>query len=282
MLTTIALGAGLNTMPAVAADDDELTEPVNQGNLSFSFGAEITSEYFFRGYVQENQGFIFQPWAELGVALVEGADNAPGISLAFGNWSSFHSEKTGATEPNVRSWYESDFYGGITLDWDAFSIGATYTAYTYPNGDFNTVQEIGVTAGISLPEDSMFHTVLGDISLGLYVEVDNSNVNTDEAIYMELGLGPSFDIFDEKATLSIPVTVGFSVDDYYVDNSGDDDFFGYVSVGADVAIPIGSGAFGAWTLNVGGNVLFLGSAAEAANGGDDVDGYGYIGLSCSY
>ncbi len=282
MLATITLGVGLNTMPATAGDADEVPEPVNQGDLSFSLGADITTAYFFRGYLQEDQGFIFQPWAELGVTLVEGMNNAPGMSLAFGNWNSFHSEKTGATEPNVRSWYESDFYGGITLQWDAFSLGVSHTVYTYPNSDFNTVQEIGVTAGFSPPEDSICQKVLGDISLGLHFEVDNSNVNTDEAIYMELGFGPSFDIFDKKATLSIPVTLGFSLDDYYIDDSGNDDFFGYASVGADVAIPLGSGAYGEWTLNVGGNLLFLGSAAEAANGGDEVEAIGYIGLSFSY
>jgi len=282
MLATIALGVGVNTMPATAGDVDELPEPVNQGDLSFSLGTEITSAYFFRGYVQEDQGFIFQPWAELGVSLVEGADNSPGVSLVFGSWSSLHSEKTGATEQNLQAWYETDIYGGITLDWDAFSLGASYTVYTYPNSDFNTVQEIGVTAGFSLPEDSMCQKVLGDISLGLHFEVDNSNVSTDEAIYMELGFGPSFDIFDEKATLSIPVTLGFSLDDYYIDSGGDDDFFGYASVGADVAIPLGSGAYGEWTLNVGGNLLLLGSATEAANGGDEVEVIGYIGLSFSF
>ena len=282
MLATIALGVGVNTMPAIAGDVDELPEPVNQGNLSFSLGADITSAYFFRGYVQEDQGFIFQPWAELGATLVEGADNSPGVSLVFGSWSSLHSEKTGATEQNLQAWYETDIYGGITLDWDAFSLGASYTVYTYPNSDFNTVQEIAVTAGFSLPEDSMCKKVLGDISLGLHFEVDNSNVSTDEAIYMELGFGPSFGIFEEKATLSIPVTLGFSLDDYYIDDSGDDDFFGYASVGADVAIPLGSGAYGEWTLNVGGNLLLLGSATEAANSGDDVEVYGYVGLSFSY
>ena len=82
--------------------------------------------------------------------------------------------------------------------------------------------------------------------------------------------------------LSIPVTFGFSLDDYYIDESGDDDFFGYATVGADVAIPLGSGNFGEWTMNVGGNLLFLGSAAEAANGGDDNEAYGYIGVSFSF
>ena len=270
IVATIAFSVGVNSMPAIASDVENPTEPVNQGRLSFSLGTDITSQYFFRGYLQEDQGFIFQPWAELGVSIVDRMDNSPGVSLVFGSWSSLHSEKTGATEPNLRAWYETDIYGGITLEWDGFSLGASYTVYTYPNSSFNTVQEIGVTAGFSLPADTMFQKVLGDISIGLHFEVDNSNVNTDEAIYMELGFGPSFDIFDGKATLSIPVTLGFSLDDYYLDASGDDDFFGFGSVGADISIPLGSGDYGEWTMNVGGNVLFLGSAAETANGGDDV------------
>ena len=282
IVAMIAFGVGMNSMPAIANDVDNPPEPVNQGRLSFSLGTDITSQYFFRGYLQEDQGFIFQPWAELGVSIVDRMDNSPGVSLVFGSWSSLHSEKTGATEPNLRAWYETDIYGGITLEWDGFSLGASYTVYTYPNSSFNTVQEIGVTAGFSLPEDTMFQKVLGDISIGLHFEADNSNVNTDEAIYMELGFGPSFDIFDGKATLSIPVTLGFSLDDYYLDASGDDDFFGFGSVGADMSIPLGSGDYGEWTMNVGGNLLFLGSAAEAANGGDDVEAIGYIGLSVSY
>ena len=281
MVATIAFGVGVNAMQEIAGDADDPIAPVNQGRLSFSLGAETTSAYFFRGYVQEDQGFIFQPWAELGVMIVEGMDDSPGVSLVFGNWNSHHSEKTGATEANVRSWYESDFYGGITLDWDEFSLGASYTIYTYPNSDFNTVQEVGVTAGYAPPEDTVVKKVLGDMSLGVHFEADNSNVTTEEAIYMELGFGPSFDIFDGNGTLSIPVTIGFSLNDYYPDDSGDD-FFGYAGVGADVAIPLESGAYGEWTLNVGGNLLFLGPAAEAANSGDDVAVYGYLGLTLSY
>ncbi len=49
-----------------------------------------------------------------------------------------------------------------------------------------------------------------------------------------------------------------------------------------MAIPLGSGLYGEWTLNVGVNLLLLGSAAEAANGGDDVEVYVYTGVSMSY
>ena len=281
MLATIVFSVSVIAIPAIADDGDDPTEPVNQGRLSFSLGADITSAYFFRGYLQEDSGFIFQPWAELGVTLADGSDDSPGVSLTFGNWNSFHSEETGATGDNVDSWYESDLYGGITLNWDAFSLGASYTIYTYPNSDLNTVHEIAVIGGYSPPEDAWCRDVFGDISLGVHFEVDNSNVGMDEAIYLELGFGPSFDVFDES-TLSIPVTLGFSLDDYYVDPGGDDDFFGYGSIGADMAIPLCSGEYGDWAMNVGANLLFLGSAAEAANGGDDVELLGYVGVSVSY
>ena len=99
---------------------------------------------------------------------------------------------------------------------------------------------------------------------------------------MGLGFRPSFHVIAGKAALSIAVTLGFSLDDDYLDASGDDDFVGFGSVGADISIPLGSGDYGEWTMNVGGNVLFLGSAAETANGGDDVEAIGYIGLSVSY
>lgn len=281
-LIAVTLTLAVSTSPAMSGQPEDIPEPVSQSNLSFSAGADITSAYFFRGYLQEDSGFIFQPWAELGVTIVNGEDGLPGVSLAVGSWNSFHSEKTGATETNLQAWYESDFYAGLTLDWESFSLGLSYTVYTYPSSSFNTVQEIGVTAGFSLPDDTMLNTVLGDISLGVFVEVDNSNVAMTEAVYAELGFGPSFDIFNERATLSVPVTIGFSLDDYYIGPDGDDDLFGYASIGTDVAIPLGSGAYGDWTVNVGCTMLFLGSAAEAANAGDDFQVLGYLGLSFSY
>ncbi len=80
----------------------------------------------------------------------------------------------------------------------------------------------------------------------------------------------------------VPRKSGCNIDDYYIDPSGSDDFLGYGSIGADVAIPLGSGRYGEWTLNVGVNLLLLGSATEAANGGDDVEAIGYVRLSFSY
>ena len=283
MMASVVLSVGMNTMLTIADQPDEVTDTVNQDTLSFSFGADMTSAYFFRGYLQENQGIIIQPWVEFGVSLKEGDGDSPDVSLIFGNWNSFQSEKTGSTKKNLRTWYESDFYVGVAMDWESFSLGISYTVYTYPSSTFNTVQELGVTAGFSLPENVMFSNLLGDISLGLHIEVNNSNVNTNESVYFELGFGPSFEIFDSSgATMSFPVTLGFSIDDYYVDASGKDDFFGYSSIGADIEFPLGSGSNGDWTMNIGGKLLFLGSAVEAANNGKDDEVLGYINLSVSY
>lgn len=277
---TLTILAG--TTGALASTQDAPAEPVNSGRVSFSLGLDVTTAYFFRGYVQEDSGLIAQPWAEVGFSLVEASDDTPGVSLTLGTWNSLHSQHTGATEDNIQAWYESDVYAGVALDWESFSLGLTYTTYTYPSSDFNTVEELGLSAGFALPDESVAADILGDISVGLFAEIDNSNVNSEESLYLELGFGPSFDLDEQGATLSVPVTVGFSLDGYYEDSSGDDDFFGYASVSPQVSIPLTSGAYGAWDLTGGASLLVLGNAAEDANGGDSVEVLGFVGVSLSY
>lgn len=280
----MAVGLGVATLggvcSAAAGQDAPADEPafgVNQGRLSFTLGADWVSSYFFRGYVQEDRGFIVQPHAEVGFELVRpDRPEGFGVTLSAGTWNSFHSEKTGSTGDGVESWYESDLYAQLSVACGRLSVGAGYTFYLYPNSDFSTVQELSLTAAYELDEGTLFGKALGTPSVGVFIETDNSNVSGDESVYLELAFGPAFEVLGGRATVSVPVTVGLSLDDYY------DDAFGYVAVGVDVAIPLTSGEWGDASLTLGGRLLVLGDAARAANGGDDVDGYAYAGLSFTY
>ncbi len=280
----MTLACSLITLPLLSAPafgQDEVPEP-NSGRISLDLGVDWTSEYFFRGYLQEDDGLIIQPWIEVGFSLKE-AENEDDFSLSasLGIWNSFHSEKTGANGTANDSWYEADLYGGLALGWKFLEFGVGYTFYTYPNNTaFDTVQELGLTLGIDLPEDDWTRWI-GDLSLGIFIETDNSNVGPDEAVYFEFGFGPSFELMGGDATLSIPVTLGFSLDDYYV-GADDDDTLGWASVGAMIEYPLGSGDFGDWTLTGGVNVLFLGDTAEAVNNDDDTAIVGFVGISMSY
>lgn len=276
-LIVAAIAAGM-TVTATAHDEEQIEE-THGSRVSFDAGLDITSEYFFRGYLQEDQGFISQPWAEASFNLRDSDDWS--LDATLGIWNSFHSEHTASNGTGQESWYEADWYGALTACFDSFEVGAAYSIYTYPNNTaFDSVHEVALFAGFDLPDDGIGQW-LGDLSLLLAIEVDNSNVSTDEATYFEIGFGPSFDILDGDATLSIPVTLGFSLDDYYV-SGGEDDDFGWAAIGAVIDYPLCSGDYGDWTLTGGIDVLLLGDAAEASNNGDDSAVVGFIGISMSY
>jgi hypothetical protein len=44
-------------------------ESPNKGLVSLSVGSDFTTAYFFRGILQERDGFIWQPYGELGFNL---------------------------------------------------------------------------------------------------------------------------------------------------------------------------------------------------------------------
>ena len=54
--------------------------------------------------------------------------------------------------------------------------------------------------------------------------------------YLELGIGPSWPMADGKATVAVPVKLGFSLKDYYELN-GEDQKFGYVVGGVLFTVP---------------------------------------------
>src|SRR5690606_10561101 len=126
-----------------------------------------------------------------------------------------------------------------------FSLSAVYTFYTSPANYFSTVQEVALS--LSYDDSALWAERSGDLefalnpSVTLAAEVKNSAFGPDEGIYLELGLSPSLSVEagDVPLSLSFPITVGFSVDDYYEDGAGEDDTFGYgkvgVALGADIS-----------------------------------------------
>ena len=78
--------------------------------------------------------------------LAKAALSAPRdlVNAYVATWNSFHEEKTGFDGTGGPStWYESDLYGGVDVVAGPVTVGVVYTFYTYPNGAFETIQEIG-------------------------------------------------------------------------------------------------------------------------------------------
>lgn len=263
----------------------EAEEPaVNSGAISLSGGFDLATAYFFRGYNQEDQGLIVQPFLNLYFTLSDSETNP--VTAYIGTWNSFHEEKTGADPGSFGAWYESDLYAGVDVGLGGgFTIGAIYTLYAYPNGAFDTIEELGFklsyddTGKLGLPFALKPY-------VGVYFETDDDNGSEDT--YLEVGIAPTVYTFNESSdtpiSLTVPVAVGMSLDDYYFDNGGDEEFLGYFSVGLAASMPLKlPSSFGEWSLNASVTWLqLLADGLETANNDDSTEIIGKIGLSFAY
>ncbi len=281
------LSFGLCVLPALAAQDEiivDQSEP-NSGRLHFSGGVDFTTQYFFRGILQEDSGLIVQPWIEGSFDLLTNEEIA--LSVVAGSWNSFHDEATGASTGDhfVKEWYESDWYAGLALDRGNWSFGVYYIAYASPNGAFSTVNEFDLTFAF----DDSEHLGKWALSPSATIAIETGSDAADggmTGVYLELGIAPGFSPESgplESVTFSFPVTVGLSLDDYYEDATGNDDTFGYFDIGAEASIdlPVPSDV-GVWSFTVGVHGLFLGDNLETINGGSDAEVIFSTGFSFAY
>ena len=255
----------LTLVPAVAAAQE------NSGNGSFSAGVDIASDYYFRGIIQETEGFIAQPWLDASLALNEN------VSVTAGTWSSLHSAPDSG-DPEM--WYETDFYASLGLGLaDAWSADVTYTAYMSPNQSFGTVKKLS------------FGVAYDDGMLGPYAtfafELDGQADGGDpdqEGVYLELGVEPALPLEDSPVGISFPIALGLSLNDYYRGAGSDDNAFGFFNIGAIASVPIPVPAgYGSWDLSGGVNILVFGDGLKAINGDDDdAKVIGIVGVSLSY
>lgn len=258
----------------------------NTGRISFSGGADITTAYFFRGILQERDGFIIQPYAELGVSLYKGEGPLSGLSLFGGFWNSIHQEATGASATELDVLYEQDWYGGLQLQLfdDKVTSRAFYIAYTSPNDAFATVQEVDLSA--SLDDSEWLGAFALNPSILFGFETENTAFGTERGQYMELGLNPGLDLIESDTypvRLSFPQKVGTSLDDYYEVTDDNEDFFGYYSGGIKLSVPLAfiPEDYGAWSASGGVQFMVLGRNTGDLND-EDFWTVGTWGISMSY
>jgi hypothetical protein len=286
LVSKLALAAAL-AAPSLAPSLS-LAEKPNTGGLSFSGGFDVVSSYYFRGYLQENEGLIVQPY--FGVSTVAHSTDDYSIGLSLSTWNSIQSEDTGSDGAGAGSWYENDIYVTAPITFGKFVVTPLYYLYQYPNGAFETVQEVGITAAY---DDTGTYDSMGDWAKGLalkpfvgvYYEFDDGNGSEDG--YWEAGIAPGY-TFNEggqmELPITFPITLGGSYDDYYLSSDGDNDIFGYLQVGVTTSLPLPiPETYGSWALNLGGYYQNLFSdSLEAANNDSAHVFWGKVGISFTY
>jgi hypothetical protein len=250
--------------------------------VSGALGVDFTTQYFLRGIQQENDGIIAQPWIELRYGLYEGKDELKNLNLTFGQWNSLHSGPTGTGGgPNQSMWYESDFYIGLAgAVGDRWSFGATYTSYYGPNGVRTNVEELAFSAGWD--DKGIVNAFASGLQPGVVLafELDgqmDGGAPGNTGIYAQFGIKPSFQF--GQFTFDVPATVGVSLKDYYENPvTGEDDFLGFVDIGAVISLDIPNlpARMGPWHAEAGVHWLLLGDNNEDRNGGDATE----LILSC--
>lgn len=264
----LAVLSSFGALPASAEDE----EGPNKGRVSFSIASDITNAYFFRGILNERDGFIWQPYGDLNFNLYEGEGAVSTVDLGFGMWFSFHSEKTLATGEGPTNLYEVDYYPSLTVGFsNGLSTGLSYVLYTSPNGGFSTVQQVDWSLGF---DDSEW---LGAFALNpsalFSFELENTSFGPDEGGYFQLGLTPGVDVGEEyTVSLSFPLVLGLSMYDYYETSHDDDHTFGFFSFGATSSFPLSfiPEDFGSWSTGLSLTVLVLSDTLEEVNEDDQV------------
>lgn len=273
-----ALTVGILAVPALSmagtevSSSKEVKQVVEQAKESWitgDIGVDIFSQYIFHGLTLENQGAIIQPYADWYIKLYDGEGFLNSATLNLTVWNSFHSNHPVAS--STRSWYEFDFYAGISFTFAKhFTLTPTYLAYTSPGDYFETSHNAGLRLAI---DDKDW---LGAFSIQPYVyvewELDGKSGNgTGQGTYYEVGIAPSTAV--GPINVAFPVKAGFGSSDYYAF----DETFGFISAGvsASYSLAFVPEKWGAWSVSAAATYFHFGSANDDANaikgaGDDDV------------
>ena len=286
MLVAAFLLTGLAT-PAAAQDSP------NAGDVHVSGALDFSNAYFFRGIRQETEGYIIQPYLDLGLTLFKGEGSLKTFTLNVGTWNSLHNGGLTGSHNNLNNkvWYESDFY--TTLGFGVaggVNASMTYTAYTSPNSQFSTVKELSFKFTM---DDTPWLGKYKQFSSKPYVliatELD-TGTGTGQAdgsfcqgtliagcsgagTYVEFGGAPSYT--KDWWTVSVPLKLGIGLIDYYqalyINPDGSatsyDSKFGFFSVGLQGTVPMTKmgNRFGNWNVHGGVEWLLLGDMPTYAN-----------------
>mgnify|MGYP002777632212 CR=1 FL=1 len=276
-----------NVAPPVELPKKEGEQPVNTGKLHLTLGFDIPTQYFSRGVMTKDRGFIIQPAAFLAIDLYEHEKFK--LVADLGTWNSVHGDTTGSNvSSTAQNWFESDLSAGVTLKYDIFSFRAAYISLISPSDNFSTINELDFT--FTLDDSGWMGKWALNPSVLLVQEIGDNGTdgnNLGGGTYLELGLTPGFDFempVVEKIRVNFPILAGFSLNNYYENDAGADQGFGFIEFGSRLLIPLPVNRnYGQWTVTAGVRFLFLGDAARQFNTNrEDFEVIGMLGLSVSY
>lgn len=263
-----ALTAAVLVIPSVsfagteAKEVKQVVEKCKESCITGDLGINIASQYISRGVVYENQGAIIQPYADLYFRLYEGDGFLNKASLNLGIWNSFHSHHTAGQSGTTRGWYEFDFSAGVSFTFAKnFTFTPSYYSFLSPADGFDTFH--GVNLKLAYDDTDL----LGAFALHPYVQVlfeleNKAGTGADEGVYYEIGIAPSVPV--GPVTLTFPIAVGLGSSDFYVDETGSNETYGFFTAGvtASYQLKFIPECYGVWTASAGYSYYNLGDGTD--------------------
>jgi hypothetical protein len=260
-LAAVALAVAV-LAPAAHADDESRFSGVAQ--------LDITNAYYFRGILNENDGFIAQPWGELYFSLYSSDDGfLRDVTAGFGVWMSIHSEETLAVN-GPESLYEVDYYPLVSVDFaGGVNLLTTYYFYDSPNEAWDeAVQELNFK--LSWDDSELWFGVAPWVNLA--IETHSTSLGEHSGTGLQFGIAPTL-WESERASISASAEVGLAINNYYEDVDAEEDTFGYANVGAALSAPLSE----LWSTTLGFKYFFFGDDLQVVNEGNG--GHGVVTLS---
>jgi hypothetical protein len=235
----------------------------NAGKIALTGNIDVRNAYFLRGLPQDDSRVILWPSIDAGIAV------SSNVTVNVGLWNSLHTGVQGLDGPSGKLWYQSNFYGSVTVGGRGLTLGAVYTGFTSPNNAFASVQEIAFRAS----HDSWARPY-ALVAVELKGQMDQGR---NKGRYLELGGAPSW---GSGLVLAVPVSVGVSLGDYYETFIGDEKF-GFFTVGGTLTKTMANGSYGRWNVHGGAEYILLGERNKIVFGADSKV-IGSVGIGFSY
>lgn len=173
-------------------------------------------------------------------------------------------------------WYESNPHAGLVMrsgrDWQ---FGLTYGAFTSPNGQFGSSQEIAFTTRYQ-GESLMMNRLKPQAKIAV-------PVFEGKGVYTELSVAPGFrPLPDSDFQLTLPVVFGMGINDYYGAEKSSP-VYGSIGLVGSLPLKVVPSDYGSWSFSAGAFLLVRETAlVEAGRPLDDAGNtvvYGSASLS---
>ncbi len=277
------------------------TESSNDGNAHLNLNVNVQNTDYFRGAFAGVAGGLDDYAVAIDPALAftlfdQGDVSAVRFNLVLGVENRVSGAAPfGAQADGPRIWYRANPYvGGVFEVGPGLRLGAVYTAYTSPNGVFDTRQEVALSAGYGNNRG-----VLGRLQpYAMFAMQLDEGPDDSQGSYAEAGFRPQFDLGDTgmgEFQIEAPILAGVALDDYYGDTTDNYPLFVRAGLQGSVGLGMENSDYGTWRLIAGADMLWRensmteltfnrngGAVVPVDDGGNNYVWTGLLGLDIAY